>query len=203
MKIESIQIENHGYVTCRSEFYMSEDLLNKTENRFCKGINRLNGEIDSGVWAISYVLSMYETRRKDFTLFESPKVIVNGCDWNLENLMPYTCYMDKRYYPMFSSKKLSVEKLVRHGIRKNHLEYTSDEIRDLFHMDAERFQRPIFGVGNERFRAMAAVGYVHGKEVYCFPWMSQLRFEAPHGHMTDLLDILERLQKIVILPIGY
>lgn len=49
---------------------------------------------------------------------------------------------------------------------------------------------------------MAAVGYVYGKEIFCFPWLSQNRFDYYHGNITDLLNILEGLKKVVILPVG-
>ncbi len=109
--------------------------------------------------------------------------------------------MDRKYNPIFSTNE-TVKNLVSNGIKQNGLEFSPNEIRDMFHMDAERFMRPVSGVGNERFRAMAAIGFVHGKQIFCFPWMSRLRFDAFHGHMTDLLDILENLKMVVIVPVG-
>jgi len=49
---------------------------------------------------------------------------------------------------------------------------------------------------------MAAIGYAIGKDIFCFPWMSQNRFESFHSNIVGILPILESLNKIVILPIG-
>ncbi len=202
MKIESINVRNDGYVHCKSGFYHSQDSTDyKTEYIFTTGINWLIGEIDSGCWAVSYLLSMYKWRPKDFILFEKPEITVNDTVMSLEELSKYTCYMEEKIYPLYSTKQ-PIEKLVMHGIKKNKLDYSPEEIRDLFHMDSERFTRPIKAVGHEIFRAMAAIGYVHNKQVFCFPWLSKKRYDAYQLHMPDLMNILESLKMIVIVPRG-
>ena len=109
--------------------------------------------------------------------------------------------MEEKIYPLYSTKQ-PIEKLVMHGIKKNKLDYSPEEIRDLFHMDSERFTRPIKAVGHEIFRAMAAIGYVHNKQVFCFPWLSKMRYDGYNLHMPDLMNILESLKMIVIVPRG-
>lgn len=201
MAIECISVKNEGYVYCKSSFYSAHDCLSSNINyAFSVGINKLIDEIDSGIWAISYLLSMYKYQFNDFTLFEDPKVTVNNSIISLDDISEYSCYMDK-LYPLFSTKD-SVRKLVSIGLKKEKLKYSADDIRELFHINNERFERPLTGVGNEIFKAMAAVGYAYGKEIYCFPWISQKRFNGYHDNLLDLLDILESLKKVVILPVG-
>lgn len=201
MKIEKIKVFNEGYVHCHSCFYSSQDNLS-VDLKYCfnTGINRLYGEIDSGVWAISYLLSMYSYRPQDFILFEETEAIVNGTIMSLENLSQYSCYMD-RLNPLFATKN-SVKKLIIKGIRDNKLNYFPHDIKKLFRIDSERFEQPITSVGNEIFKVMAAIGYCYKKEIFCFPWLSQKRFENYHSNITDLLEILASLNKIIILPIG-
>jgi hypothetical protein len=52
------------------------------------------------------------------------------------------------------------------------------------------------------FKAMAAVGYCSKKQIICFPWMSKQRFEYYHENLSDLIDTLEKLEMVTILPIG-
>lgn len=203
MKIESIEINNEGYIFCKSSFYTAHTGLDHyTTYHFHTGINKLIGDIDSGNWAISYVLSMYKyEKNKIGNVMTLPLIAtVNNEQVNLSELWEYTCYLS-RIYPLFSSKK-TVKKMITHAIRKNNLTTTANDVRELFHINKERFERPLSGVGNEIYRAMAAIGYVNAKEVFCFPWLSMRRFEGYHGHMPDLLEILENLNKIVIVPIG-
>ena len=201
MKINSINIQNEGYVHCKSGFYSAHDSLSNYSNyTFSQGINKLVGEIDSGNWAISYLMSMYKYRPEDFVLFEQSKVTVNDKLISLDELSEFTCYMDKSY-PLFSTDN-SVKELVEQGLEHSKLNYSYEKIRELFQIDRERFERPLTGVGNEFFKAMTAIRFSHEKEVFCFPWLSNRLFESYHNNLTFLLQLLESLNKIVILPVG-
>ena len=72
----------------------------------------------------------------------------------------------------------------------------------MFYIDSDRFERPLKNVGNEIFKAMAAIGFSYNKEVFCFPWLSNSRFESYHENLTTLLQVLEKSKKTVIIPIG-
>ena len=205
----SITVKNHGYVLCRSERYFAHDCLRgyhdclrkpEEEYKFGVGVNKLIGEIDSGCWAISYLLSMYSFRPKDFILFSPAEIEADNITMPLKKFGDFSCYMDK-LYPLFNSRR-TVSALVKRGIKNKGLHFSADKIRDIFLIDKERFERPLSGVGNEIFKCMAAIAYCFGKEVFCFPWLSRERFLGYHGHLSGLLDILADLEKIVVLPVG-
>ena len=201
MKISNISIKNEGYVDCKSCFYSALDgLSNNLCYSFKPGINKLIGEIDSENWAVSYLLSMYVHRPKDFILFERPEVTVNGKIISLNELSEFACYMDK-LYPLFSTSR-SVKKQIIRGLKSSKLNCSYDDIKNLFQIDSERFERPLTGVGNEIFKAMAAIGFSYKKEIFCFPWLSSMRFEGYHLNLTYVLQTLEKLEKTVIVPIG-
>lgn len=201
MKIESLKISGiDGYIECQSNFYQAHNVCNSQSYDFVKGVNMLEGEIDSGVWAVSYLLSMAEYKKKDFILFEPVQILINNQQTALGEALKYSMYMDKSY-PLFSIKK-TVSEMVSKALKTSNRQETPDEIRDLFHIDQGRFIRPLSGAGNERFRAMAAIGFCYGKEIFCFPWLSKMRFDYYHGQMEDLFNILTSLNKMVILPLG-
>ncbi len=201
MKIKNIKIQNDGYVYCKSSFYSAHDGLSDYRSyTFHAGINKLIGEIDSENWAVSYLLSMFKYRPEDFVLFAPPQVNVNNEILSLDELAEYSCYMDK-LYPLFSTDK-SVRKLVTQGIKSNKLDCSPDEVKNLFYIDDERFERPLRGVGNEIFKAMSAIGYCNKKELFCFPWLSNKRFEYYHKNLSGTLEILESLNKVVVVPVG-
>ncbi len=106
----NITIKNDGYVACKSNFYSAQDILSSSECQFSSGINKLQGEIDSGAWAISYLLSMYKYSPDDFVLFETPLIIADDVVMSLEEFSKYSCYMDK-VYPLFNSK-MPINKLI-------------------------------------------------------------------------------------------
>ena len=200
--ITKIIISNHGYVHCRSSFYTVQDVLDERLNySFSLGINKLIGEIDSGNWAISYLISMYNHRPRDFTIFNPKQAIINeGIVLTVNDLTKHACYMDK-INPLFKSKK-TVRRLVNQEISKSGITNTAQDIRDIFQIDNKRFEQPLYCVGNEIFKAMSAIAHACDKQIICFPWMSAKRFESYHKNLTELMTILESLNKIVILPIG-
>lgn len=203
LKIKNIKIKNDCYINCKSVFYFAQNSINQYENyEFFIGINKLLGEIDSGNWGISYLISMYPylSYLDKKLIFQPPNAIVNNETLSLIELAKHTCYMD-RIYPLFSKKK-AVRTLVTKGLEKYHSKETAENIRDMFHIDPERFERPLSGIGNEIFKAMAAIGFSHEKQVFCFPWLSKMRFEYYHGNITDVLNVLESWEKIIILPVG-
>lgn len=199
--INKISISSEGYINCKSNFYTCVDVLQSYRKfEFVSGVNKLVGEIDSGIFGISYLLSMYNIDVNERDFFTPPMVTVDDNCIKLSSFAPKCCYLDSSY-PLFSSK-MSVAKLVDKGLKKSGISHTANEICEMFHMESFRFNKSINGTGNERYKAMAAIGYAYGKEVFCFPWLSRLRFEAFHNHMPQLLNTLSELNKIVILPLG-
>ena len=201
MKIKSIIIQNEGFVHCKSNFYSSHDILNyDTCYEFKLGVNKIIGEIDSGNWAISYLLSMYTHQPNDFVLFREPILTLNDKKVSINEISNISCYMDK-IYPLFSDTR-SVKSIIVQGLQHNQLNYTYEDIRNLFCIDCERFNKPLTGLGNEIFKAMAAIGFSYKKELFCFPWLSSKRFANYYENLTVVLKVLESLQKIVIMPTG-
>lgn len=201
MIINNIKFQSEGYVYCKSNFYSAQDTISNNKiYTFSSGVNNLVGEIDSGNWAVSYLLSMYEHRPKDFILGENPKITVNDKLLSLNEISEISCYMDE-LYPLFSSKS-SIKKSIIKGLKQGKSSYSYDNIKNLFDLDSQRVEHSLKGVGNERFRAMAAIGLACGKEIFCFPWLSNRRFESYHENLTTLLQILEKLGKTVIIPVG-
>ena len=201
--IKEIVVANSGYLNCKSCFYTSHDTLQEQDVfRFTIGINQLIGDIDSGIWGISYLLSMYNIDICKKMLFNPPIAMVNGEEIFLESLTNSCCYLDHTAYPLFSSKRKTVRQLIKKGIKKSGSKLNVEEIIDMFSLDSSRVDRPINCVGNERFRAMAAIGYAYGKQIFCFPWLSKKMFDYYTNNILYLLDVLEKCGMIVILPVG-
>ena len=201
MVIGKIEFENEGYVNCRSCWYACADVLQRKSYEFSVGVNRLPGEIDSGVWSVSTLLSMTPyLKEKDRVLSSPLSLRVNGNEMPLAEFCRYSCYMDESF-PLFRTKR-PVSKIVERELKRQGSSQTPQEICDLFQMTPFRFERSLSCVGNEIFKAMAILAHLAGKQVFCFPWMSEERFQNFHENMTGLLGVLEKLEKIVILPVG-
>lgn len=199
--MENIKISGNGYIDCKSEFYSADDVLSEgTSYEFVSGLNFLKGEIDSGIWAISYLLSMLKYDGSKKLIFSPLTAVVDGAETPLKKIWPYSCYLDEAY-PLFSDRK-PINMLVEKGIKKSDMKDTAEGIRDLFRITPECFSRPITEAKKESFKAMASIGYANGKNIFCFPWLSKKVFQTFHKELLDLFQVLESSKKIVIVPLG-
>lgn len=197
--MKEINIKNEGYIFCKSSFYSVLDILENQTFDFTVGINKLVGEIDSGIFGISYLISMYDSVDKK-SIFLPLEAKVDGINTKLSELAKQSCYMDVSY-PLFSSNKSTIS-LIGRGLKKSKLPYTVNDIINMFDIQSKNHLRSIKQTGNEKIKIMAAVGFAFGKEIFCFPWMSKTRYKSFNKHIDISLNILSKNNKIVILPIG-
>ena len=200
-----IKINVGGYVDCKSSFFSVSDVIQEQEFVFSSGINRLFGEIDSGNFGISYLISMYDRVNKNI-IFLPHNAIIDGKEMTLSELAKISCYIDKSY-PLFSDKPLfhrkkTVRQHIECGLKKSKLPYTSTEILDIFKVQEHHRDILIEQTGTERYKIMPTVGFAYGKEVFCFPWFSKIRYNAFWGHITQAINVLSDMSKTVILPLS-
>ena len=202
--IKEILVSNEGGLCCKSNFYTSHDaVVSSVKFKFTTGVNMLVGDIDSGIWGMSYLLSMFNRIDIKKSCFQYPLVAtVNGNEMPLKELTKHCCYLDQEQYPLFLSKRKTVRQLIDTGVKKSQSALKPNEIIELFALSSERLDRPICYVGNERFRAMAAVGFAFSKQVFCFPWLSKKMFDYYNNNILWLLDTLEKSEAIAIVPVG-
>lgn len=197
MKIESLSVKAEGYAFCKSQFYSVEDIVSDSYCEFKRGLTVLKGGIDSGNWALSYLLSMYKYKKNDFYLNPILEICVNHKATTLDEVLSNSCYIDESY-PLFSSKK-TVETLVATGIAKSKQDLSTERVKEIFGLDCERFKRAVSCNGNEKYRAMVAIAYAYGKQIYCFPWFSRMRYAGLKNNIEPIFNIANELG-IVILP---
>ena len=176
-----IKIKTDGYVFCKSSFFSVHDVVQEKEYRFSDGINKLVGEIDSGNFGISYLISMYDKIDKAL-LFPPQNVTVDGKEISFSELSKISCYIDESY-PLFSDKRLllrkkTVKQHIECGLKKSKLPYTAKEILDMFMVQEHHREVFISHTGTERYKVMPAIGFAYGKEIFCFPWFSKSRYQG-------------------------
>lgn len=202
--IEKIEFCTSLVTLCKSDRYTSSNFLRESKKfEFVKGTNIIKCDIDSGEWGASYLFSMYNRRmiKRDPSnndLFAT----VDGINMPLNELKEFCCYIDSSEYPLFNSKRKTVRKLIEAGLKSGKTNKTINEISEIFLLSEDRLDRPICYTGNERFRSMSAVGYAFGKQIFCFPWLSNMMFEYYSNSITCAMNALSTLGLMSILPVG-
>lgn len=129
-------------------------------------------------------------------IFSDTYIRFNNQLVTLNVLHQYVCNIDDR-----SSTK-TIRRRVEQGLKANRLSYSPDEIREMFWIDKERFERPIKEVGNAFLCCNAAIGFANNKKIYCFPWMSKLKMEYYSERIKYVCATLSKLDCIVLLPVS-
>ena len=204
---QEIRIQIEGYLLCQGRFYTARTCLsNQREFVLTRGINQFIEDIDEGAWGVSYLLAMYgktfklNKHTKNFFI-ERFDILTDNYKIKPLDFSKCCCYLDEEYYPMFSSRRQTVRALIQKGVNK-YQNKSVDEIIDLFELTQERLDRPIYCVGNERFRAMSAIALANMKEVFCFSWLSKKMFHYYENNILPCVEALKKENKFIILPHG-
>lgn len=150
-----------GFFDCKSHFGRHFLTCDNFSAEFPPGINILYCDIDFGGWAVSYVLSDMPTKKQFFELFD---IKFNGENVSLKELKKRSVYIDgtNKYF----NKKITVRKQIERNIKKHKLDLTSEDVRKLFEIDSERYDREYTCVGNEIWRCLSAMAYTDMKSVF-------------------------------------
>ena len=200
--MERITVNLNAVTKCISSFYTAFSGTDKLKQyEFEKGINILYGGIDTDAWAISYIISMNGTSAcaKNTVYYDEPTVFIDGDKSSLEELAKISCYIDKSNTSLFS--KQTVRRRIENALKKTRMDYTPEDVKELFGLDDQRFERPVIYCGNEALRAMCAISFCEGKKVFCFPWFSKKLYKYSEYNLNYTVELLKNLGCFVILPL--
>lgn len=196
--IKQIEMENvSGGFDCGLENYgCMRDTLGHFTFKFEPGVYLIEGEGATGGWALSTILS-----GKDRT-FEG-KILFNNQEVTYREIVQNSCYVgeDSGLKKRFGLVPMTVQEQIRYGISKG-LSFNNDieQIRKMFGISEERFNRSMKYVSGERWRASMAIGYSFGKSIYCFPWINSKFIISREENLKICFDSLRAIDAIIIIP---
>lgn len=198
-----------GRFTCRCKRGKWIFACNEISINLVKGVNILYGEIDSGGWALTYSFSQNkENFYKRDILIDNNRgffdILLDDNKKTISEIRKLSCNLELINYRLNGlTSVFSVKQLIEINIKRYSLKCSSEEIRELFGINEQRFNRKLSHVGNEIIECMAAIGYTSNKLIFCFSWLSSIMTDYFMGHILHVFDILTKLGKIVILPTSY
>jgi ABC-type multidrug transport system ATPase subunit len=95
---------------------------------------------------------------------------------------------------------------IRHGLRtfNNGVFHTEAEVIERFLLTEERYNRSLRQLSHERWRASCAIGFVHGKRIFCFPHINQYEHQfIEHyfdAYLKGMIDLLRDCGALVLIP---
>jgi ABC-type dipeptide/oligopeptide/nickel transport system ATPase subunit len=73
----------------------------------------------------------------------------------------------------FSFAAPTIQQQIQHGLKTTVFPYflTEADYVQHFHLTPERYQRPMYQLSNEGWRASCAIGLANGRRIFCFPYL--------------------------------
>lgn len=175
-------------------FESRKDSLKHFSYRFTSGKTyALVNNIGEGGWALSCLLSGREQRY-------SGGIAIDGNKIERGELSAYGWYVGEGIQSKvpFYKKGMTVREQLESGTSKEH---SVEELIDAFELAPSRLDREIKHISNERWNASIAIGLAHEKQVFCFPWLSDMWKEAIIARLAHCSTLLKQYNCILLIPV--
>lgn len=149
--------------------------------------------VGEGGWALSYLLSGREQKFSGW-------ITINGKKMERGTLDSYGWYVGEgiQSSTLWYNKKLTIREQLELGTTKEH---SVNELIRVLELAPSRLDREIRHISNERWNASIAIGLAHEKQVFCFPWLSDMWKEALTARLIHCSNVLRQYNRILIIPV--
>lgn len=153
----------------------------------------LVGEYGQGPMFLSYLLGGQ-------VKFDDLKLYYNNAEINRQDLERISWNLEPNYEKY---KKAVVKKSIEKAIRENNGKADFESIAEKFILTKPRYDRKLFQLSGERWRASAALGYASGKKIFYAPYKpSAFYYQMCQSGLLKVLKELTANGAMVLLPVG-
>lgn len=153
----------------------------------------IEGAMGSGAWGLSWIIG-------GAIVPNQGRTVLDGTQINAKRLRASSWLVSYDEIKRFGFIRQSVKGQVRAGSKK----IDEKELLEAFLLTTERYSRKLTQMRAEKYRASSAIGFAHGKTIFCFPHMHYLRpkfiFEYRSFWLEDMLNFLKASGALVLFP---
>jgi len=193
--IESIQCINfQDMVNCKSLLFQSKESFLCLNYKFlCGNIYGLVSDFGCRSWGAATCLG------GRFSEHFTGKLLINNNDISENHLSQYAAFIGENTFEGINSLEnlLTPKECIENSLSISKLTYSLTEIKDMFGLSNERFERNINNVSGEINRISIAINFALGKDIFCFPWLNE---HDIYNVSKPILDVLKKNNKIVLIP---
>ncbi len=131
------------------------------------------------------------------------KVFLNGTEITPSELLRYSCFVAENTYSGIDLVKeiSSPREYIEKAVSISGCSYSVSQIKALFCLSDERFERPLATASREIWLISMAINFALGKQIFCYPWLNEMdisRFEIAYNH--GIIKTVKDLGGIVLVP---
>jgi len=174
-------------------FNSFKDHLNNFSYAFTMSkVYAIVSEPGKGGWALSYLLSGKTKRYKGL-------VNIDGNSVSQQFLKLHGWYVGEGLPKKnILSKEMTIREQLESSLSSR---YSINELINLFELAPSRMDRTIKFISNERWNASTAIGLVHGKRIFCFPWLEDSIKNLIRGRLRLCSEIIKNNNCMMIIPV--
>lgn len=184
-----------GSAYCHSQSYSSREGFLPITYQFLSGnVYGLISDFGRGSWGLTTCLG-----GKCETVIKGT-VAVDRQTVNCNELRRYTCFVGERMINDIDPEQigLSASKCIKRALEISKLPFTVDQIKEMFELSDERFDRDLNMVSGEIYRISIAIGFAFNKDIFCYPWMNT--HDLSRYVDKKCIEVLRKYKKIVLIP---
>ena len=190
----SLQLNNfQDGANCKSILFTSKESFVRVTHRFLGGnAYGFISDFGCGSWGLVTCLG---------GRCENPdgEVLLNAQPIACSELLKYSCFISENVFNGIntSDNLLSAKECIEKALQISKISYSVQEIKIMFGLSDERFERNLNYVSGEIWRISMAVGFAYGKDIFCFPWLNERDVDRLY---QPLINILKKNGKIILIP---
>lgn len=178
---------------CKSILFTSKEAFARITRKFtCGNAYGFVSDFGCGSWGLVTCLG---GRCED----PEGEILLNQKTINCNELINYSCFISEKIFKGINTEDdlLSAKECIEKALQISKLPYSVQEIKAMFGLSDERFERNLNYVGVEIWIISMAIGFAYGKYIFCFPWLNE---RDVHMLYKPHINILKRNGKIVLIP---
>lgn len=197
--IDTINLVNYqSSAECRTDWQYDQEGFLKITYQFKKGnVYGIVSDFGCGSWGL--VTCIGGRGENYFT----GKIMLNGYEILAQELSVYSAFLTEKIIPEINCIENlgSAKECIQKALDVSGQKYTVEDIKSIFHLSDERFDRPLDCVSGEIWIISMAIQFALGKEIFCFPWLN-MQYISKFIGMCELgiIDFLRSTGKIVLIP---
>lgn len=200
--INKLRLKNFsGLCSCQFNTYQSiESSIQVNYDFFPGNVYGIVGDFGMGAWALSECIAGNKN-----SMWLHGGIYLDDNIVSKRELAELSTVITQCYYKGINSHIMpqTAEICIEKSLRISQLPFRAKDIKSIFNISDERYQRNIKYVSGEIWNISAAIGFCLKKSIFCFPWLNDMFFafyESMYQH--GIIDFLKRHDKIILVPTG-
>ena len=181
---------------CKSKIFQSRESFLKTNYDFkCDNVYGIVSDFGCGSWGLVNCIG----GRNESNQWLSGQISVDGTNITPKEMRSYSAFIGENVFDSINTtaEPLSAKECIEKALNISNQSYSALDIKEMFDLSSERFERNLNFVSGEIYRISIAVNFALGKDVFCFPWLNE------HDVLNvskSILNILKEHDKIILIP---